>query len=346
MQTIDLVTKNGNRSSIMITSDRSVCSDFISDLQKQNRKVVAIIDSHLAKLYGNYFNCAQISIEADEKCKTFDTIIQIQTQLLQMNVGKELFLIGIGGGIITDICGFVASIYKRGVDFAFIPTTFLAMIDAAIGGKNGVNVLTYKNMAGTIRQPQRVIIYTPFLNTLSDRLFRCGLAEMLKMFIITGQHYEDAVSFFSGNNITDLLPDPAATDRLHFFIKHAIEIKCSFVKDDEFDVGNRRLLNLGHTFAHAIEHCDSTILHGEAVAMGIICSAKLAKSSIYERLCIDFKNCNLPISFPKNISKNCLKSAFLNDKKNESNQLTVILLHNLNNLSVISMEVEDVLEIL
>lgn len=235
-------------------------------------------------------------LDVSEENKSMSTVLEICKWLMDNDAGRNALLLAIGGGITTDMAGFAASIYKRGIRFAYVPTTFLSQVDAAIGGKTGVNFENYKNILGVIRQPEFTYICPEVLGTLPYRDFLSGAAELLKTFIIdnAGNNYEKAVEVLSEIH--------ESIDRKQAIVLHLAEIeelaaaaariKAGIVERDEFERGERRKLNLGHTFAHAIEsvlmsrhngsmsghNCaESGISHGEAVAMGMIMAAKASE---------------------------------------------------------------------
>ncbi len=300
-----------------------------------NSGIFVIIDNNL-KQYREYFDGFNITeIDACEKNKTLQTAEFIINKLLEAGADRNCFIIGAGGGITTDITGFAASIYKRGVRFGFVPTTLLAQTDASIGGKNGVNFHSYKNIIGVINRPEWIYICPDVLKTLPPREFRAGISEILKTFILFDpRHYRSAVKYFTelqehleqyGTYLTPA--DGKAEDKniykqeiLAGIISGCSKYKCGAVERDEFEKGERRLLNLGHTFAHAIEKLcgdaagetsgtgeipcvtesirygttenpatesnkhpeltPSPIMHGEAVSIGMVLAARLA-----EKLC-------------------------------------------------------------
>ncbi len=180
-------------------------------------------------------------------------------------------MLGVGGGIVTDIAGFAASVYMRGVRFGFVSTTLLGQVDAAVGGKNGVNVDGYKNIMGLFRQPEFVVCDPTLTGTLPDREFRAGLAEALKAGIVG-----DAALFarIERASYGALRGDAELLSRV---VEGAVGVKCSIVAADECEAGVRRKLNLGHTLAHAIEKCSDRMNHGEAVAVGL---ALVARASV------------------------------------------------------------------
>ena len=267
------------------------------------------------------WGCPILWIRASEQEKTLATVERLVTELLALQADRDTMLIGVGGGIVTDITGFVAAIYKRGLKFGLVPTTLLAQVDAAIGGKNGVNFDRYKNMVGTFRQAEFVYIDTDFLRTLPARELRCGAAEMLKTFLLAdAEAYEAAVKVFSG-------PTPEQVPvRL---VRRAGEIKFSLVEQDPEDHGVRQLLNLGHTFGHAIEKCSTQYEHGEAVAIGIVMAARMAcekgllAPEEAERIRRDIAACGLPVEPP--VPEAELQAAILQDKKRTGGTLKYVL---------------------
>ena len=277
-----------------------------------------------------------LAITASEEKKTIETVVQITRWLLSQGADRNALVIAVGGGVTTDLVGFAASIYKRGVRYANVPTTLLAMVDAAIGGKTGVNLDSYKNMLGVIRQPEFTYICTQPLSTLPEREFRSGAAELLKTFIIRdADWYADAVKKISAH---------AEPDQMASLIEAAAKIKVSIVKKDEDDKGLRRVLNLGHTYAHAIEwyqhsHADrSPLSHGEAVAIGIVRAARkseelgVAKKGLAERLKADFERCGLPTEMPYDESE--LAPAIRKDKKSDGEKINFVLIERIGKVVV------------
>lgn len=213
-----------------------------------------------------------IEIEAGEANKTIDSCIQVWHVLAELGADRKSIIINLGGGMVTDLGGFVASTFKRGIDFINVPTTLLAMVDASVGGKTGVDLGSLKNQVGVINNPKMVLINPQFLETLPQEEMRSGLAEMLKHGIIADKSY--------WNNFTDL--SGLTTDDLTELIHRSVEIKNDIVQQDPAEKGIRKLLNYGHTLGHAIEsyflenNAKSTLLHGEAIAVGMILEAYAA----------------------------------------------------------------------
>ena len=262
-----------------------------------------------------------LAITADEAHKSIDTVMEICRWLMEQGADRDALVLAAGGGVTTDMAGFAASIYKRGVRYANVPTTLLSMVDAAIGGKTGVNLDGYKNLLGVIRQPEFTAIFPEALETLPEREFRSGLAEMLKTFIIKNpaHAYERAVAFGAdGKELAEL-------------IQLAAGVKQEIVEKDEFEGGLRRKLNLGHTFAHAIEWWKAgKFTHGEAVAIGMVQAARISEKlgiaeepGLADRIAADLKACGLPTELPCPVEE--LLPAILKDKKAEGGRINFVL---------------------
>lgn len=213
-----------------------------------------------------------IEIEAGEENKNIYTCIDLWHTLIELDADRKSIMINLGGGVITDIGGFVASTYKRGIDFVNIPTTLLAMVDASVGGKTGVDLGSLKNQIGVINEPKSVIVISKFLETLPTNQMRSGLAEMLKHGLIYDKTYWDKLKHLNNLN----------TDDLDVLIKQSIEIKNKIVSQDLKENGIRKALNFGHTLGHAIESYflesedKNQLLHGEAIAIGMILESYLS----------------------------------------------------------------------
>ena len=213
-----------------------------------------------------------IEIDPGETHKNMATCVQLWEVLTELGCDRKSIIINLGGGVVTDIGGFVASTFKRGIDFIHVPTTLLGMVDASIGGKNGVDLGVLKNQIGTIQNPKAVLIDSIFLNTLPVQQMRSGLAEMIKHGLIKNQaHFEQMKKL-----------DALTTDDLNQLIYDSVLIKNEMVEQDPNEKGVRKALNFGHTLGHAIEsyflnhpHYDM-LLHGEAVAIGIILESHIS----------------------------------------------------------------------
>lgn len=211
-----------------------------------------------------------LEIEAGEEMKTIETAVQLWEILTEMNADRNALMINLGGGVISDLGGFIASTYKRGIDFINVPTTLLAMCDASIGGKTGIDLLHFKNMVGTFANPQRIFLYPEFLRTLPFEDLRSGFAEMLKHGLIKSEkHWNDLTAI-----------DELSPENIFPFIEASMDIKQTVVEADFDEKSVRKILNFGHTIGHAIESLflkqGKPIPHGEAVAIGMICETRLA----------------------------------------------------------------------
>jgi 3-dehydroquinate synthase len=235
------------------------------------KKVVVITDEHIVGSYPGFFNDYQtLVIPPGEDSKSLNTIEHLCNELLQAEAAKDTLLVGVGGGVITDIVGFVASVYMRGVSFGFVPTTLLAMVDAAIGGKNGVNIGLNKNIAGTITQPEFILYDSNFLDTLPVAEWSSGFAEVIKYGCIF-----DAGLFeeLAANTLEHYRQNRGAVEEL---IKRCAGWKNKTVLEDERENGIRKLLNFGHTAGHAIEKLYE-LPHGAAVGIGMIIACTLSE---------------------------------------------------------------------
>lgn len=316
-------------------------------------------------------------LDVSEENKSMSTVLEICKWLMDNGADRNALLLAIGGGITTDMAGFAASIYKRGIRFAYLPTTFLSQVDAAIGGKTGVNFENYKNILGVIRQPEFTYICPEVLGTLPYRDFLSGAAELLKTFIIdnTGDNYEKAVEVLSEihGNIDRKQAIDSRLAEIEGLAAAAAKIKAGIVERDEFECGERRKLNLGHTFAHAIEWearaAKKDISHGEAVAMGMIMAAKASElyynlapedslqleniagqndtatseegKSLSARLVRDFSRCGLPTECP--FPPESLSGAMKKDKKAENGIVHFVLIRAIGDVCIEDLMVENAL---
>lgn len=237
-------------------------AELLPELLPEGR-VVVVSDATIDRLYHPLLaDWDTVLIGTGESVKTLQTVETIYRRFIELGVDRKTFVLAVGGGIVTDVAGFAAATYMRGVEFGFVSTTLLGQVDASVGGKNGVNVDGYKNMAGTFTQPRFVVCDPGMLSTLSAREFRAGLAEAFKAAIIADP---ELFARLEGTD-PDLLRGDAGL--LAEVVSAAIRVKAEIVERDEREAGERRKLNLGHTLAHAIEKCSNRMNHGEAVAVG------------------------------------------------------------------------------
>lgn len=226
-------------------------------------RIVAIVDSNVLRLHGPRLGDIEI-IEAapGEGNKTLGAIERVYRSLLELEADRSAFVVGIGGGIACDIAGFAASTYMRGLRFGFVPTTLLAMVDASVGGKNGVNFMGYKNIIGTIRQPEFCLCDFELLETLPESEMRNGLAEAVKSAAIGDAGF---FSYLEGGWKDALSRKGSAVERV---VHDSLRVKIGIVEADETEKGERMKLNFGHTIGHAVEKA-AGIPHGEAISIEI-----------------------------------------------------------------------------
>ena len=229
-----------------------------------------ITDSTVRRIHGKLFPEAEvIEIGIGEGAKTLSTVNGIYMKFLEIEADRSFFVVGIGGGIVCDVAGFAASTYIRGLRCGFVPTTLIAQADAAVGGKNGVNLEGYKNLIGTIRQPEFVLCDISLLSTLPLRELRCGFAEIIKAGCIADAKL---FTFLEENSAATLsLKQTAIEKAMH----DALAVKVGIVSRDENEKGERMKLNFGHTLGHAIEKA-CLLPHGEAISIGMACAARIS----------------------------------------------------------------------
>ena len=325
----------------LISNCEEILKKFI-----ENRKIILIHDNFFSLKKNKYesFNAFLkitkklatsvnlISISGGDKTKNISQLNIILEKSLSFEIDRESLIIAFGGGVIGDIAGFAASILLRGINYIQVPTTLLSQVDSSVGGKTGINSCKSKNLIGSFHQPLAVIADVEILKTLPKREFLSGLVEVIKYGLINDFKF---FNYFE-ENLKEILEYDQI--KLKTIITKSCKIKSKIVKIDEKENGQRALLNLGHTFGHAIESFgkfDGKIIHGEAVSIGICLAFKLSKKMNFcsqievERVISLFKNLTLPTSFKdiKNFSvtTNKMLEKFKFDKKNKNNQLTFIL---------------------
>jgi 3-dehydroquinate synthase len=306
------------RAAFVITNP-TVAAHYLPDLLKQLTPLVSKV--------------GVIEVPDGEQYKSFETLTHICGELLRQHADRRSVLVALGGGVIGDMTGFAASIYQRGISFIQVPTTLLAQVDSSIGGKTAINHPLGKNMIGAFHQPIAVLSDTRCFSTLPDREFAAGMAEVIKHgLILDAEYYE----WLKANRAQILQREPEV---LRQMVVRSCEIKANVVKQDERETkGLRALLNLGHTFGHAIESAThyKTYLHGEAVAIGTVIAAHY--SSVHHSLANEFvkdiettfKSFGLPThlkgSDAQELTARSLVGYMLNDKKNDSNLINLIVL--------------------
>ncbi|PSU33035.1 3-dehydroquinate synthase [Photobacterium lutimaris] len=318
------------------------------------RRVVVVSNETVAPLYAKQIigtirslpsEVALLSLPDGEQYKTLDTFNQIMSFLLEGNYGRDVVLVALGGGVIGDVVGFAAACFQRGVDFIQVPTTLLAQVDSSVGGKTAVNHPLGKNMVGAFYQPKAVVIDNHCLKTLPEREFAAGMAEVIKYGIIADG------DFFAWleQNIDKL--QALDGDALNYAIGRCCQIKADVVAADEKESGVRALLNLGHTFGHAIEAemGYGNWLHGEAVAAGTVQAARTAQlqglinPADVDRIIRLLEKANLPVHGPEGMGFDAYIRHMMRDKKVLSGQLRLILPTGIGSAEVVADIPEDVL---
>lgn len=282
-----------------------------------------------------------IELESGEENKTIETCVQVWNVLIELGADRKSVILNLGGGVITDLGGFIASTFKRGIDFINIPTTLLSMVDAAVGGKNGVDLGGLKNQIGTIINPKLIVIDSSFLETLPQNQLRSGLAEMLKHGLIARKSHWEKLQ-----NYTEL-----TFKEFEVLIAESIEIKNQIVTQDPTENGIRKALNFGHTLGHAIETYflekpeKPNLLHGEAIAAGIILESyisyqkKLITQVEFVVIKTTIKTIFNTIQIEENEQESIMK-LLIHDKKNEYGKVQFVLLNSIGN-STINQSVEN-----
>ena len=320
MHQIKLTTPSGS-------TEILVGENLSSGLTKIVRPPVLLVDEHVLCEHQDFFDCFKcITIPSGEGYKNMQTVENIYRELVNLEVDRSSMIVGVGGGLATDVAGYVASTYLRGIPFGFISSTLLGQVDASIGGKNGVNLDGYKNMIGNIRQPSFVWCDLSLLKTLARKEYVSGIAEVIKYGAIWGNNFLNYLK----DHMTELLKLDIKV--LEHVVTLSAQIKVDVVQKDEKESDLRRILNFGHTIGHAIER-EKKVLHGEAVAVGMVMAAQLSHNlGLLPASDVDIiqnlvKSAGLPCEMdldPKIIFQNIRK-----DKKKSGEHIHFVLLDGL-----------------
>ena len=315
----------------------STCYDELNTYLKHSNfsKIFVIVDTNTHNFCYPYFiakvetdlEIEIIEIEAGEIHKTIDTCVGVWNALSDLNADRKSLIINLGGGVVTDLGGFVASTYKRGLNYINVPTSLLAMVDASVGGKTGVDLDSLKNQIGVINTPKIILIDTHFLSTLPQNELRSGYAEMLKHGLIQDEAYWDTLKGFSLNSLKGL-------DNL---IYESIIIKQNVVDLDPYEENLRKTLNFGHTLGHAIESYylsnpdKPSLLHGEAIAIGMVLATYISKEMLefQEAKCQEIKTVLTKMFDKVEIDEEDhipIIELLKHDKKNEHGNINFVLL--------------------
>ena len=310
-------------------------------VEKQN--TIFITDENIYAVHHDKFSDWKIIvIKAGEQYKNQETVNEIIAQLINLHADRQTFIVGIGGGVVTDITGFVASIYMRGVRFGFAPTSILAMVDASVGGKNGIDVGVYKNLVGTINHPEFLLYDYTFLETLPDDEWTNGFAEIIKHACI-----KDGKMFHNLEK-NSLLKYQSSAELTGDLIRRNVEIKYNVVVNDEHETGDRKLLNFGHTIGHAIENT-SKLSHGNAISIGMAAACRISEkinkfdAGESNKVIKLLQKYELPVSF--DFDKQKTWDILQHDKKKAGTNMNFIVLDQIGKASVQPIAMEQLHEI-
>jgi 3-dehydroquinate synthase len=333
MKRIEIRGKSGN-SEILIGESLDRVKEYLPP-----SSVFIITDKNIAKHYAGCFpDFPAYAVEPGEQSKEFPVIASIWQWLLDQGAHRGSFILAIGGGVVSDIAGFVAATYMRGIPFGFVASSLLAQVDASVGGKNGINLNGYKNIIGTFTQPRFVICDTSMLQTLPADEFTGGMAEVIKHALIRDK---DKFHFLKTNHDAILNLDPGAIEHI---VYQSVAIKAAIVQADEHEHGERRLLNFGHTWGHAIEKI-TKLPHGQAVSVGMVFAADLSvqlgylQDSERDQIAHLLQDYHLPVE--AEADKNLVFQALLKDKKRDQSKMHYILLNQIGDAFVKEIDVND-----
>ncbi|MCW3467461.1 3-dehydroquinate synthase [Chitinophaga nivalis] len=307
-------------------------------------RAVLVIDENVERHHGHHLHdWKKIIVPAGEEVKNMATIENIIDGLTAHEADRKTTLVGIGGGMLTDVAGFAAAIYMRGIPFGFVPTTLLAQVDASIGGKNGVSHGKHKNLLGIIRQPSFILFDYTLPLTMPDEEWHNGFAEIIKYACIMDAALFD---FLEANKEKALLRDVAV---LEYLVEKSVAAKTKVVLEDEFENGPRRWLNFGHTLGHAVEKLEH-MAHGKAVAIGMVAASRFSEKLIgfpaeqTQRLIRLISNYQLPVAFTSD--KTAVFDIFKLDKKREKDVIHFVLLEEIGKATTMAVPITELRELL
>jgi len=314
---------------------------FLSQLAGIEGPIAIITDETVGSLYAQ--SCGPVdvvvTIPPGRQHKTLATAQSISEQLVDADFDRSGTIVALGGTVISELAGFIAATYMRGVDCVQCPTSLLAMIDTSIGGKTGVDLPQGKNLIGAFKQPKTVIADVATLQSLPPRAFASGMAEVIKHSLIADSDLLRKIE--AGNWIQTAGEIRQQATELQALVAQAIQVKINIVQEDPYDQGRRAVLNFGHTFANALEHLSHhSISHGEAVAMGMVAAAHLSvrlghcTEELQERIEAVLKSAGLPIRIPAALAPDQLLKAMRSDKKKKAGKLRYVLLKNIGDVFV------------
>lgn len=307
-------------------------ADFLGNDLLPKENTIIITDKNVFEKQSQKFQgWKTVVIEPGEEHKNQATVDKIVAQLIEFEADRQSFIVGVGGGVVTDIAGFVASIYMRGIKFAFVPTSILAMVDASVGGKNGIDVGVYKNQVGVIRHPEFLIYDYSFLETLPEEEWINGFAEIIKHGCIKDKEMFENLS---NSSIETFRSSQELTAEL---VRKNVNIKYKVVASDEQENGERKQLNFGHTIGHAIENV-SGLPHGSAVSIGIVAACAISEkinnfsNEETKKVVALLEKYQLPVKFQ--FDKEKAWQILLHDKKRSAAEISFVVLDSIGKASV------------
>ncbi len=318
-------------------SDKSVSVYFdanfaiLQNLVEKENTILVTDENIFATQSEKFSGWKTIVLKAGEQYKNQNAVDEVINRLIELNADRQTFVIGVGGGVVTDITGYAASVYMRGVKFGFVPTSILAMVDASIGGKNGVDVGVYKNLVGVIRHPQFLLYDYSFLETLPGEEWINGFAEIIKHACIKDERmfhllHENSLDYFH-----------SSLENIGKLIQQNVDIKYNVVVSDEYETGERKLLNFGHTIGHAIENT-AKLPHGSAISIGMIAACVISEkikgfskkdTEKVKQLLSQYK---LPVAF--DFDKEKTWNILLHDKKKSGKEMNFVVLDEIGKASI------------
>lgn len=321
----------------------------VRELVPTGSSLVVVTDSTVGSLYADTLDAPVIIIPAGEQHKTLQTVGIIYDEMLALGLDRKAVLLALGGGVVGDVTGFVAATYMRGIHFVQCPTTLLSMVDASVGGKTGVDLPQGKNLVGAFKQPLAVIADLATLQSLPPAEFASGMAEVVKHGLIASGELWTRLTAWDIEKLE--MSDPSFMSSLQTLVVDAIKVKQDVVVSDPYEQGRRAILNLGHTFGHAVEQVSGyQVRHGEAVAIGLVAAANLSarlgfcRPQLQAEIETVLRSIPLPIRIPPHLDLEQIYEMMGSDKKKAVGKLRFVLLREVGDVFVThKVEAKDVL---
>jgi len=325
--------------SIFFNESFTNINNYLNDVDQNN--IFYLVDNKVFELHKKLFkpNKNILLIKSTEDSKSIKNVSSLIEKILKLGGNKKSYIIGIGGGIVCDITGFIASIFMRGIRFAYVPTTVLSITDAALGGKNGVNFNNIKNLVGTINEPNFVLVDLCFLDSLKENEFNDGFAEIIKHACIA------SLELFK--KLEKSLISYKSRDLLSEILKESISVKLNIVSKDINDLTFRKILNFGHTLGHAIE-AKYKLSHGSSVSLGMIYACQISNKIGYlsDEKVNRIKNLLNKFGLPTDVSKISVSEIFHlieKDKKAKYNNIDFIILRDIGSAEILKIKISDLI---